>query len=53
MSPSTVDENPHCGDRQSWRLVDPPLDLAPVLQRACLGGDQAEHHHLARAHDKS
>src|SRR5215469_9771130 len=33
------------------RLLDPPLERVRVLQFAALGGDQAEHDHLARRHE--
>ena len=53
MLPSSVEAKPHCGDRQNCssggefgRLVDAALDVVLLLQRAALGGDEAEHHDL-------
>src|SRR5262245_939632 len=34
------------GRREPGRLVDPALDIVFLLQRAALGGDETEHHHL-------
>ena len=49
--PSTVDEKPHCGLRQSCSsgtylrgLVDPALQLVLAFERRALAGDEAEHH---------
>ena len=53
MLPSSVEAKPHCGDsaellerRELRRLVDAALDVVLLLQRADLGGDEAEHHDL-------
>jgi hypothetical protein len=54
LLPSTVEEKPHCGDRQSWsrstycgRLLDAALELVLGLELAALGRDEAEHDDLA------
>jgi len=56
--PSTVDENPHCGERHQLaqrnvlcRFVDAELEDVLVLQRPALGGAQTERHLLALGHE--
>ena len=56
--PSAVEAKPHCGRqaelferREFRRLVDAALEIVLVFQPARLGGDEAEHDHLALRHE--